>query len=87
MMKNCVKVGRGRNLVKFVVVTPAVNPTTYGAPILRRFGAGAKVTQIIYPAPTLRHFRASQIGVVLVYAALLFLLGKSYKVLAYFAIS
>ncbi len=35
-------------------------PTTYNAPVLRHFCAGAKVAQIIYPALTLRHFRASQ---------------------------
>ena len=35
-------------------------PITYDAPVWRLFWAGAKVAQIIYPAPTSRHFCASQ---------------------------
>ena len=35
------------------------SPTTYGAPVLRRFWASAKVTRIIYPALSSRYFRAS----------------------------
>ncbi len=47
-------------VVAAVAAVAAVIPITYGAPFLRLFWAGAKVTPIIYPALSSRCFRASQ---------------------------